>query len=140
MSDATTTALQFVEAAELPEAPAARFGFERSAEVALDEARDQAAVVGSEIISFVRGVSRERRRDIVNASLFAQLIAKKKVAEPANLEEIAAWYNSYFDVLAHLGFSIWNARRVETRPGLVLQVPKQRRHIQPLLRTTHDRA
>jgi hypothetical protein len=28
------------------------------------------------------------------------------VAEPSNIEEVTKWYEAYFDVLAHLGFSI----------------------------------
>lgn len=68
-----------------------------------DEVKDQAMVVGSDIISFVRGVTPERREDIVNSSLLAQLAAKKKVPDMSNVYE---WYEAYFDVLLNIGWVI----------------------------------
>jgi hypothetical protein len=60
-------------------------------------------IAGSDIISFVRGVTSERRRDIVNSSLLAQLAAKKRVPDAT---DIYRWYDTYFDVLAHIGWII----------------------------------
>ena len=48
-------------------------------ELNFEQIKDQAAVVGSDIVSFVKGVTPERREDIVNCSLLAQLAAKKQV-------------------------------------------------------------
>jgi hypothetical protein len=96
----------FVEVAELPEPPAINFDIPKAPEPALDAGKDQAAVVGGEVIAFVKGVTVEQRADIVNASLLAQLVAKKKVPDPATLGGVTAWYDSYFDALSNIGFAI----------------------------------
>ena len=72
-------------------------------ELNFDQVKNQAAVVGSDIVSFVRGVTTERREDIVNSSLLAQLAAKKQVSDPARIYD---WYNAYFDVLTNIGWSV----------------------------------
>jgi hypothetical protein len=105
-SNSITRALQFVASVELPEPPPVRRGVTRGAGFNFDAAKDQAAVVGSDVISFVKGVTAEQRNDIVNASLLAQLVAKRKVAEPKTLAEVKAWYDNYFDALSHVGFLI----------------------------------
>jgi hypothetical protein len=56
-----------------------------------EQAKNQAAVVGSDIVSFVKGVTPERREDIVNCSLLAQLGAKQQVSDPARIYD---WYNA----------------------------------------------
>jgi hypothetical protein len=71
---------------------------------AFDAAKEQAAVVGGEVVSFVKGITAEQRADVVNATLLAQLIAKKKLPEPKNLDDILAWYRHYFDALSQIGF------------------------------------
>jgi hypothetical protein len=70
---------------------------------ALDGARNQATVVGSDVLSFVKGVTAEGREAIVNSSLLAQLAAKKKVPDSRNID---AWYEAYFDTLTNLGWVI----------------------------------
>jgi hypothetical protein len=102
---ATTRARDFVRTAELPEAPPLRFDVTK-APVDFNAAKAQATVVGSDVIAFVKGVTPEQRSDIVNASLLAQLVAKKKVPEPASLQQVQAWYDAYFDALSHIGFVI----------------------------------
>lgn len=99
-----TTARAFVAALELPAASRSR-AVARGAPVAVsfDPAKDQALVVGSEVVSFVKGVADETRQDIVNGALLAQLAANKKVADRS---DIVAWYDAYFDVLAHIGWVI----------------------------------
>lgn len=72
-------------------------------ELNFDQVKNQAAVVGSDIVSFVTGVTRERREDIVNSSLLAQLAAKKQVHDPSRIYD---WYNAYFDVLTNIGWSV----------------------------------
>jgi hypothetical protein len=86
--------------------PAPRFGATAvaSSPIDFDAARDQALVVGSEVVSFVQGVTAEQRGDIVNSALLAQLRAKKVVLEPHSLAEIREWYNQYFTVLGNIGF------------------------------------
>jgi hypothetical protein len=68
-----------------------------------DSAKNQAAVVGSEVVSFVQGVTAERRDAIVNSSLLAQLVAKQKVSDP---DKIYDWYDAYFDVLTNIGWVV----------------------------------
>lgn len=105
-SDPITKARQFVKSVELPKPPRARRGVSKDLGFDFDAAKNQAAVVGSEVISFVKGVTPEQRNDVVNASLLAQLVAKKTLAEPKTLTEVRTWYESYFDALAHIGFLI----------------------------------
>jgi hypothetical protein len=81
-----------------------------------DAARQQAAVVGSDVMSFVNGITPEQRKDIVNASLLAQLVSNKKVPDPEDLSGVLAWYKQYFDVLQQIGFTVQSkgfARYVE---------------------------
>jgi len=68
-----------------------------------DAQKNQAAVVGSEVLSFVKGVSAVRRRDIVDCALLAQLAANKKASVS---QEVFDWYNAYFEVLENLGWVI----------------------------------
>lgn len=68
-----------------------------------DTGKTQAAVVGSSVISFVSGVTPERREAIVNSSLLAQLLASKKVPDASR---IYAWYDSYFEVLSNIGWVV----------------------------------
>jgi hypothetical protein len=72
-------------------------------ELNFEQVKNQAAVVGSDIVSFVKGVTPERREDIVNSSLLAQLVAKKQVSDPTRVYD---WYNAYFEVLTNIGWSV----------------------------------
>jgi hypothetical protein len=65
--------------------------------------KNQAMVVGSDIVSFIKGVTPERRGDIVRSALLAQLAAKKRVSDA---RDIYRWYDNYFDVLANIGWVI----------------------------------
>jgi hypothetical protein len=103
MATDVAKASRYVESVVLPEPPPLRFDVPKAATL-LTAAKEQAAVVGSDVVSFVVGIAPEHRRDIVNAALLAQLVAKKKVQEPATLKEVEAWYREYFDVLSNLGF------------------------------------
>ncbi|MGL6246184.1 hypothetical protein [Pseudomonas sp.] len=47
--------------------------------VVFDASKNQATVIGSEVVSFVKGVSAERRQDIVDCASLAQLAANTKV-------------------------------------------------------------
>jgi hypothetical protein len=98
----TSKAIEYVENVKLPPRPAAH-GLEGAGEFDFKKAKDQALVVGSDIVSFVRGVTEERRNDVVNSSLLAQLVATKKVGSSA---DIFAWYDAYFEVLGNIGWVI----------------------------------
>ena len=106
MNTDITKARRFVGAVDLPAPPAPRFDVAKSRGFSFDTAKEQATVAGSSVISFVSGVTAEQRKDIVNALLLAQLVAKKKIAEPTTLKEVVAWYDAYFDVLSNIGFVI----------------------------------
>jgi hypothetical protein len=87
-------AREYVAGVELPESP--RLGISPSKEVFdYDAERQQALVVGSEVIAFVKGVTPEQRNDIVNASLLAQLVAKKTVPAPSSLVALEQWYRVF---------------------------------------------
>jgi hypothetical protein len=101
-----TKARDFVNVAEFPPPPPIDSDIPKAPQPALDAAKEQAAVVGGEVIAFVKGVTAAQRADIVNASLLAQLIAKKKVPSATTLAGVAGWYDSYFDALANIGFAI----------------------------------
>lgn len=97
---------QFVASVELPEATVlvgAKDVAQGSAVDFLDKAKDQAAIVGSDVISFVKGVTTEKRQAILDSSLLAQLVAKKKVGDPTQVYD---WYDAYFDVLSNIGWVI----------------------------------
>ena len=68
-----------------------------------DAQKNQAMVVASDIVSFVKGVSNERRQDIVNASLLAQLVADKKVPDKTRIIDLV---RAYFNVLENIGWVI----------------------------------
>ncbi len=104
------SARAFVAKAELPTVPRRRRV--PLADLGFETAKNQAAVVGSEVVSFVNGVTAERREAIVNSSLLAQLVARKKVADPARIYD---WYDSYFDVLTNIGWVVQDRNFVEYR-------------------------
>ena len=102
-SVSVTEALAFVRTAELPAVPKGRPVLEEVAAFDFNKAKDQAMVVGSDIVSFVKGVTEERRRDITNSALLAQLVANKKVPKNTN---VLAWYDAYFDALTKIGWVV----------------------------------
>lgn len=97
------SARAFVKAVDLP--ASTRGGFEAAEPIDFKAQKDQAMVVASDIVAFVKGVTNERRQDVVNASLLAQLVANKKVPDKTNMIE---WYNAYFDTLENIGWVVQN--------------------------------
>lgn len=83
-------ALKFFGFTQLPDRVSE---LERAETVQFDfnAARIQTAIVRSEIVSFVQGVTEERQRDVVDKTLLARLAAKR--VGPTNLErsQIAAF-------------------------------------------------
>jgi hypothetical protein len=102
----TQDARAFVRSLALPEPPPVQFDLTKAPAAPFDVAKEQASVVGSDVIAFAKGVTPEVRHDIVNAVLLAQLVAKKTMAEPTSLADVGAWYESYFDTLSRIGFVI----------------------------------
>jgi len=114
LRDSIIGAQEFVTMVDLPDPPplssrAAKDIFD------YDAAKEQALVVGADVIAFVKGITPEQRTDLVNASLLGQLAAKKKVANPQTLEAVKQWYNEYFDALSRIGFLIQDKRLAEYR-------------------------
>lgn len=73
-----------------------------------DAARDQALVVGSDVVSFTTGVEADFRQAITDSSLFSQLVAIHKVGENA---DPMAFFDAYFATLLGLG---WIEQQRET--------------------------
>jgi hypothetical protein len=96
---------RFVRSAVLPPPPPLKRGVgdTDTAEVALEAGRAQAAVVGSELVSFATNVAPQWRQDLINCSLFAQLWAKAEVADPTRIFD---WYDAYFGALQQLGWMV----------------------------------
>jgi hypothetical protein len=95
-------ALDFVRETTLPAVPE---GLESAGPVdfGLSQAKDQASIVGSDVISFVSGVTAEQRQDLINSALLAQLVAKVQVPDGTKVYD---WYKSYFEVLKQIGWVI----------------------------------
>lgn len=99
-------ALQFIEQSELPPHKVDRSelsSLSSGPDSGLETPDQQAVIVGSDIISFVDGVTPERRQALVNSSLLAQLVAKKRVPNSSRIYE---WYDAYFDALGNLGWAV----------------------------------
>ena len=96
-------ALQFVNALSLPPRKVGVKAATKPIEYVFDSAKNQTMIVASDIVSFVQGITPERREDIVNCSLLAQLGANGKVSD---LTRIKDWYNAYFDILTNIGWVI----------------------------------
>jgi hypothetical protein len=112
-NNAARSALEFVETVDLPPPPRLESTGDTTEAVAqfdFDKSRNQALVVGSDVISFVRGVTEERRNDIVNSTLLAQLVAKEKVGDASR---IFPWYEAYFDTLSNIGWVIQDRQFVQ---------------------------
>jgi hypothetical protein len=107
-SVSVSTASRFITAARLP-AVVERLGRPsapssiRVPGTEFDQAKDQAAVVGSEVVSFAQGVPAERREAIANSILFAQQFATQRVPDRT---QIFPWYDQYFSALTQLGWVV----------------------------------
>jgi hypothetical protein len=97
------SAKRFVTKAIIPSRRPARAAERPLVETVFDEAKHQSVIVGSEVLSFVQGVTTERREAIINSSLLAQLVAKQKVSDPTKADQ---WYDAYFDVLSSIGWVV----------------------------------
>lgn len=96
-------AQRYVESLELPSRPPGTLESVDAVKFDFTKVKTQAMIVGSDIVSFVKGVTPERREDIVNSSLLAQLAAKKKISDTTRIYD---WYNAYFDVLMNIGWVV----------------------------------
>ena len=117
MDDSVPNVAAYVNCLELPKAPATR----RTRSITTDTkpdvfqtTKEQAMMVGADIVSFVAGTHGNLRKAIVNCSLLAQLAANHRVRSQG---DIGAWYEAYFEVLDHLGWVIQERGFSEHREG-----------------------
>lgn len=113
--DPIQKARSFVESVEIPKVRTTREATDAdpgTLKETLETGKNQAAVVGSDVISFVSGVTAERREAIINSSLLAQLVAKKKVSDPNRIYD---WYDAYFEVLTNIGWVMQDRSFAEYR-------------------------
>jgi hypothetical protein len=94
---------QFVRGAVLPPPPPRTRSATDGVDEALQAGKAQAAVVGSDLVSFATHVAPQWRQDLINCSLFAQLCAKAEVPDP---KRIFDWYDAYFGALQQLGWMV----------------------------------
>jgi hypothetical protein len=81
--------MMFGAAAELPQ-------------VVFDDAKNQAIIAGSEVVSFTQSVEAEFRETISDSALIAQLAANAKF----NVEQDPiAWFDHYYSILGGLGWT-----------------------------------
>jgi hypothetical protein len=98
------SARRYIESADIPDLREGGEGLDPNVLAAsFDAAKKQATVVASDVFSFVNGVSAEGREALVLSSLLAQLVAKKKVPDIADID---GWYKTYFDTLTNVGWVI----------------------------------
>src|SRR6185503_6384597 len=95
-NDSIPGAREFVVKVELPDPPPPNINVSKSF-FDYDSEKQQAVVVGAGVIASVKRITPEQRNDIVNASLLAQLVAKKKIPKPTTLTAVKDWYEAYFD-------------------------------------------
>jgi hypothetical protein len=108
----TASAKQFIEQADIPTYKGSVGTATDTVTATLDAAKQQALVVGADVVSFVKGVTAERRSAIIHSSLLAQLVATKKVGDPIE-GKIIDWYKVYFSALTNVGWVLQEKNFVE---------------------------
>ena len=71
-----------------------------------NKSNEQSFLSGRNIISFVSAVTEQTRKDILNATMLAQLAADKQC--PMD-KDAALWYKHYVEVLRNIGFVVESA-------------------------------
>jgi hypothetical protein len=95
---------RFIAETELPPRPRETVSQDaETAQTIFDTTKDQATVVGSDVVSFVAGVEDVVRAAISDSALLAQLAATKKVPDAT---DVYGWYDAYFEVLKNLGWVV----------------------------------
>ena len=105
MSTELSATRDFINQIDLPDRPTGvvTMGADDSAALLFEDAKDQAKVVGSEVMSFMSGVEADLRAALADSALLAQLAASKKVSDG---QDVFGWYENYFDVLRNLGWLV----------------------------------
>jgi hypothetical protein len=92
----------FVENVKLPAAPARRRALADEPPLQLKATDAQSLVVGSGLVVAAENVPVQVREDLINCSLFAQLVAS---GTAGNSGDVARWYEAYFGALTTLGWA-----------------------------------
>jgi hypothetical protein len=117
-------AQSYVKQLQLPVPPASAYEAETPPAPSFNftEIKDQAMVVGADIVAFLQGVTAERRQDLSNSALLAQLAADKLVPDS---NDLLGWYSKYFEILTNTGWVIQEKDLTEyEEKGDVLEVNK----------------
>jgi hypothetical protein len=94
-------ALQFVAGLDIPEREGGLLRADEAPDLGFDAAKQQALVVGSDVISFDTGVEAEFREAVSDSALLAQLAATKQLGlKPDPI----AYFDAYFAILGKLGW------------------------------------
>jgi hypothetical protein len=67
---------------------------------------DQVYLVGSQLLSFNREVTEERRSAAINSCLLAQLVAARLHPDPTTPEAAEAWHAAYINTLTNIGWAL----------------------------------
>jgi len=101
-------AMDFIDSVDLAGIP--RMIVEQDASVeageVFDKAKDQAAVVGSGVLGFAKGVDEDVRAAMSDAALLAQLLADKKASSAT---DPVAWFTVYTAALKSMGWLVQDA-------------------------------
>lgn len=97
----TNKARAFVARIDLPDAPVMLDAPASTSDIIFDQAKQQAVLVGSGIVSFDSGVEESFRQAASDCALLAQLFANKNNHDDS---DPIAWFDSYFGVLGNIGW------------------------------------
>jgi len=103
-------AKQFLKTASLPDKPELLSVAPGMGMPTLEPAKQQALVVGSNVVSFTTGVDADVKQAITDSSLFAQLAAAKAVG--TNTDPLV-FFDAYFANLGTLGWQILHKETAE---------------------------
>src|SRR5512139_611365 len=92
----------FLTSVKLPAAPARRRALADQPPLQLKATDAQSLVVGSGLVVAAENVPAQVREDLVNCSLFAQLVASGAAGSSG---DVARWYEAYFGALSTLGWA-----------------------------------
>ncbi len=92
----------FIETVTLPRPPRPTLSLDDTPPVQLKSVEAQSLVVGSGLVVASAKVPADTRTDLLNCTLFAQLVANAGTIDAAR---IADWYHSYFAALTMLGWA-----------------------------------
>jgi hypothetical protein len=95
-------AREFVGSAALPDRPSG-VAAQDTAAMIFETTKQQAVVVGADVIAFVAGIQADVREAISDSALLAQLVANRK---NPNKENVLGWFEDYFEVLETIGWTV----------------------------------